>query len=114
MLSPPGGITYLRVLAPFGATGFTLTLADGTPVGGGTDDELTLTAPGRVQRPAEPQLHGQRSGVRRGTIATLIAGTVVNPNPPSGVERPGGDRRHLGHMRGHRPELPAQGRGASS
>jgi hypothetical protein len=84
VLSPPGGITYLRVLAPFSATNFVLTLADGTPVGGGTDDNLlTLTAPAAYNGPLNLTYTDAGATTTR-TIATLIAGKVVNPNPPSG------------------------------
>lgn len=84
VLSPPGGITYLRVLAPFSATNFVLTLQDGTPVGGGSDDNLlTLTAPASYNGPLNLTYTDGGSASTR-TIATLIAGKVVNPNPPSG------------------------------
>ncbi len=84
ILSPPGGITYLRVLAPFSATNFVLTLQDGTPVGGGTDEDLlTLTAPASYNGPVNlTYTDGGATSTR--TIATLIAGKVNNPNPPSG------------------------------
>ncbi|MGE0028871.1 MAG: carboxypeptidase regulatory-like domain-containing protein [Thermoleophilia bacterium] len=84
VLSPPGGITYLRVLAPFSATNFSLTLADGTSVGGGTDDNLlTLTAPASYNGPLNlTYTDGGATSTRQ--IATLIAGKVNNPNPPSG------------------------------
>ena len=39
VLSPPGGVTYLRVLAPFSATGLATSLADGTVAGTSEDDE---------------------------------------------------------------------------
>jgi len=84
VLSPPGGVTYLEVLAPFSATNFVLTLQDGTPVGGGTDENLlTLTAPAAYNGPLNlTYTDGGATSTR--TIATLIAGKVVNPNPPSG------------------------------
>lgn len=84
VLSPPGGTTYLEVLAPFSATNFVLTLADGTPVGGGTDENLlTLTAPPSYNGPLNLTYTDAGATTTR-TIGTLIAGTVVNPNPPSG------------------------------
>ena len=84
VLSPPGGITYLRVLAPFSATNFVLTLADGTQVGGGTyENLLTLTAPASSNGPLNLTYTDAGATTTR-TIATLIAGKVVNPNPPSG------------------------------
>ncbi|HMO00459.1 MAG TPA: carboxypeptidase regulatory-like domain-containing protein [Miltoncostaeaceae bacterium] len=84
VLSPPGGVTYLRVLAPFSASNFVLTLQDGTPVGGGSDDNLlTLTAPASYNGPLNlTYTDGGAASTR--TIATLVAGTVNNPNPPSG------------------------------
>ena len=84
VLSPPNGITYLRVLAPFSATNFVLTLADGTPVGGGSDDNLiTLNAPASYNGPLNlTYTDGGVASTR--TIATLIAGKVLNPNPPTG------------------------------
>lgn len=84
VLSPPGGITYLKVLAPFSATNFVLTLQDGTQVGGGTDDSsLTLTAPASYNGPLNLTYTDDGATSTR-TIATLIAGKVNNPNPPSG------------------------------
>ena len=84
VLSPPGGVTYLEVLAPFSATNFVLTLQDGTPVGGGTDENLlTLTAPASYNGPLNLTYTDEGATSTR-TIATLIAGKVVNPNPPSG------------------------------
>jgi hypothetical protein len=84
VLSPPGGVTYLEVLAPFSATNFVLTLQDGTPVGGGTDENLlTLTAPASYNGPLNLTYTDQGATTTR-TIATLVAGKVVNPNPPSG------------------------------
>ena len=86
VLSGPGGVTYLRVLAPFDATGFSLTLADGTAVGGGTDrSELTLTAPAAAYNgPLNLTYTSNGAAVTR-QIATLVSGAVLNPNPPAGV-----------------------------
>jgi len=84
VLSPPGGITYLEVLAPFSATNFVLTLADGTQVGGGTDENLlTLTAPASYNGPLNLTYTDAGATTTR-TIATLLAGKVLNPNPPAG------------------------------
>lgn len=84
VLSPPGGVTYLRVLAPFSATNFALTTSDGAQVGGGTDDNLlTLTAPASYNGPLNlTYTDGGVASTR--TIGTLIAGKVNNPNPPAG------------------------------
>jgi len=85
VLSPPGGITYLRVLAPFSATNFALTTSDGAQVGGGTDDNLlTLTAPASYNGPLNLTYTDGGATTTR-AIATLVAGKVVNPNPPTGV-----------------------------
>lgn len=86
VLSPPGGVTFLRVLAPSDATALALTLADGTVVGGGTDRTLlTLTAPAAPHNgPLNLTYTSNGAPVTR-PIATLISGAVLNPNPPSGV-----------------------------
>jgi len=86
VLSGPGGLTYLRVLAPSDATGFSLTLADGTVVGGGTDDgQLTLTAPAAAYNGPLNLTYTSNGAVVVRQIATLISGAVLNPNPPAGV-----------------------------
>jgi hypothetical protein len=84
VLSPPGGITYLRVLAPFSASSFVLTTSDGAQVGGGTDDNLlTLTAPASYNGPLNLTYTDDGVASTR-TIGTLVAGPVNNPNPPAG------------------------------
>ena len=86
VLSGPGGVTYLRVLAPSDATGFSLTLADGTVVGGGTDEsQLTLTAPATPYNGALNLSYTSNAAVVTRQVATLISGAVLNPNPPAGV-----------------------------
>jgi von Willebrand factor type A domain len=86
VLSPPGGVTYLRVLAPSDPSSFALTLAGGTPVGGGTDrTELTLTAPATAYNgPLFLSYTSNGVAVNR-QIGTLISGPVPKPNPPKGA-----------------------------
>ncbi len=86
VLSGPGGVTYLQVLAPSGATGFSLTLADGTAVGGGaTGSSLTLSAPAVAYNGPLNLTYTSNGALSTRQIATLISGDVRNPNPPSGV-----------------------------
>ncbi|MGD9570448.1 MAG: hypothetical protein AB7V62_01010 [Thermoleophilia bacterium] len=85
VLSGPGGITYLRVLAPSAATGFALTLQDGTNVGGGTDESLlTLTAPAANYTGPLNLTYTDAGVTTTRQLATLVSGKVVNPNPPTG------------------------------
>lgn len=86
VLSGPGGVTYLRVLAPFGAPSYALTLADGTVVGSGTSpSSVTLTAPAaNYNGPLNLAYTDDGIAVNR-TIATLVSGKVVNAKPPAGV-----------------------------
>ena len=84
VLSPPGGITYLGCWRRSAPPTSSLTLQDGTPVGGGTDENLlTLTAPASYNGPLNLTYTDAGATITR-TIATLIAGKVNNPNPPSG------------------------------
>ncbi len=86
VLSGPGGVTYLRVLAPSSATGFALTLADGTVVGGGDGySNLTLTAPASAYNGALNLSYTSAGAPISRTLGTLISGPVANPNPPTGV-----------------------------
>ena len=86
VLSGAGGVTYLRVLAPSSASGFSLTLADGTVVGTGTSYfELTLTAPAAAYNGALNLSYTEDGAVVTRALGTLISGPVANPNPPSGV-----------------------------
>ena len=46
VLAPPGGVVYLRVLAPSNAQNLQVQLADGTPIGGTlSDTNIPITAP---------------------------------------------------------------------
>jgi hypothetical protein len=86
VLSPPGGVTYLRVLAPNSATGLKTSLSDGTVVGTSEDeDTVPVTAPAAdYNGPLILSFTSAGAPVSR-QIGTLVAGKVVNPNPPSGV-----------------------------
>ncbi len=85
VLSTPGGVTYLQALAPSAATNFVLTLANGTQVGGGTDESLlTLTAPAAAYTGPLNLTYTADGATTSRTIATLVSGTVNNPNPPTG------------------------------
>jgi hypothetical protein len=87
VLSGPGGVTYIRVLAGNSAAGYTLALQDGTPVGGGTSrTALTVTAPATPYNgPLNLIYTDSTSGAPvTTTIATLVSGPVVNPNPSAG------------------------------
>lgn len=86
VLSPAGGVTYLRVLAPSDPASFSFTLAGGVPAGGGTDrTELTLTAPATPYN--GPLFLNYTSGATPVSrqIATLVSGPVTPPTPPKGV-----------------------------
>ncbi len=86
VLSAPGGVTYLRVLAPFSATGLTTSLADGTVVGTSEDEDVVpVTAPAAGYNGPLNLTYTFNTVVVTRQIATLVAGKVVNPNPPSGV-----------------------------
>jgi hypothetical protein len=86
VLSGPGGVTYLRVLAASADAGYTLALADGSPVGGGTSaSQLSLTAPAASYTGPLNLLYAEDGVAVNRTIATLVSGSVVNPKPPSGV-----------------------------
>lgn len=86
VLSGAGGVTYLRVAAPSGATGLTLTLQDGTVVGTGTDrTQLALTAPATPYNGALNLTYTSDGVASTRQIATLLSGAVLNPNPPAGV-----------------------------
>jgi hypothetical protein len=86
ILSGPGGITYLRVLAPSSATAFTLSLNDGTVVGSGEGYSLlTLTAPQTPYNgPLTLSYTSDGAPISR-TVATLVSGPVGKVTPPSGV-----------------------------
>jgi hypothetical protein len=86
ILSGPGGVTYLRVLAPSSATGLSLKLNDGTVVGTGEDrSELPLTAPAAAYNGPLTLTYTSDAVVITRTLATLISGTVAKPSPPTGV-----------------------------
>lgn len=86
ILSYPGGITHLRVQAPYSATGFQVTLADGTVIGGGTSASLvTLTAPAAgYNGPLNLSYTDSGAPVSR-PLGTLVDGRVSAPKPPVGV-----------------------------
>lgn len=85
VLSGPGGLTYLQVLAPSGASGFTLSLQDGTPVGTGADSrQVALTAPATPYTGPLNVTYTSDGVVTTRQIATLVSGPVLNPNPPAG------------------------------
>jgi hypothetical protein len=86
VLSPPGGVTYLRVLAPSSATGLSTSLADGTVVGTSEDEStVPVNAPAAgYNGPLNLTFTFGGVAVTR-QIGTLVASKVVNPNPPSGV-----------------------------
>lgn len=85
VLAGPGGVSYLRVLAPSDATGFSFTL-NGVPAGGGTvRTELALTAPQTAYNgPITLSYTSGGVAVSR-TIGTLISGPLGTPAKPSGV-----------------------------
>ena len=86
VLAPAGGIAYLRVLAPSGATGFTLSLADGTVIGSGADRfKVGLTAPATPYNGPLNLSYTSDGAASTRAIGTLISGNVVNPNPPTGT-----------------------------
>lgn len=86
ILSYPGGITHLRVQAPYSATGFQVTLADGTVVGAGTSASLvTVTAPAAgYNGPLNLSYTDGGTPVTR-SLGTLVDGRVSAPTPPVGV-----------------------------
>jgi hypothetical protein len=86
VLSGPGGVTYIRVLAASAPAGYALTLQDGTNVGGGTDrTALTVTAPATPYTGPLNLSYTDSSGIAVSRqVATLVSGTVVNPAPPAG------------------------------
>ena len=85
VLAGPGGVSYLRVLAPFDATAFSFTLA-GAPAGGGTDrTALSLTAPATAYN-GPITLNYTVGGVAVSrNIGTLVSGPVGTPAKPTGV-----------------------------
>jgi hypothetical protein len=86
VLSGPGGVTYIRVLAASAPAGYALTLQDGTNVGGGTDrTALTLTAPATPYTGPLNLSYTDSDGIAVSRqVATLVSGNVVNPAPPAG------------------------------
>ena len=86
VLSRPGGITYLRVIAPFDATGFGFTLAGGTPAGGGTDRfSLAVNAPAGGYNGPLFLTYTVNGVASTRQLATLVASAVTKPAPPKGV-----------------------------
>ena len=106
VLSPPGGVTYLRVLAPFSATGLATSLADGTVVGTSEDEStVPVNAPAAgYNGPLNLSFTFNSVRVTR-QIATLIAGKVVNPNPPTGVSDLAAIVNISGSMSGNDPSF---------
>lgn len=87
ILSLPGGVTYIRVLAGSSSTGYQLLLPDGTNVGGGTSTSaLTLTAPAAGYSGPVNLAYTDSSGtaVNR-QIATLIATRPQVRKPVAGA-----------------------------
>ncbi len=86
ILAGPGGVVYLRVLAPSSASAFTLSLNDGTVVGSGDSYSLiTLTAPQAAYNgPLTLKYTSDGAPITR-TVATLISGPIASPAPPTGV-----------------------------
>jgi von Willebrand factor type A domain len=86
VLSPPGGVTYLHVPLPFSATGISTSLSDGTVAGTSEDaDTVPVNAPAAgYNGPLNLTFTLNGVTVTR-PLATLVAGKVVNPNPPTGV-----------------------------
>lgn len=86
ILSAPGGVTHLRVIAPFDATGFSFTLAGGAPAGGGTDRfSLTLNAPAAGYSGPLFLTYTADGVASTRQLATLVATAVKKPAPPAGV-----------------------------
>ena len=86
VLSPAGGVTYLRVLAPFDPASFSLTIAGGASVGGGTDrSELALTAPATAYNGPLNLSYTSNGIVVNRQIGTLISGPVPKPTRPTGA-----------------------------
>lgn len=86
VLAFPGGLTYLRVQAPYSATGFQVTLADGTVVGSGASASLvTVTAPAAgYNGPLNVSYTDGGAPVSR-SLGTLVSARVTPPTPPVGV-----------------------------
>ena len=86
ILSPPGGTTHVRVVAPFDATGFSFSLDGGTPAGGGTDRfSLALNAPAAGYNGPVFLTYSVDGVASTRQLATLVASTIAKPAPPSGV-----------------------------
>ena len=85
VLSPPGGVTYLRVLTASGATNLALTLNDGTVVGTSADRfEIPLTAPATpYDGPLNLTYTAPGATVTR-QIGTLTSGPIARPATAAG------------------------------
>lgn len=86
VLSPPGGVTYLRPLAASGATNLALSLSDGTVVGTSTDRfQIGLTAPATpYDGPLNLTYTADGATVTR-QIGTLTSGPVAPPATSGGT-----------------------------
>jgi hypothetical protein len=85
VLAPAGGVAYLRVLAPSGASGFSLSLADGTVVGSGTDRfKVGLTAPAAAYNGPLNLSYTADGAVTTRTVGTLTSGPIPKPAAPAG------------------------------
>lgn len=86
VISGPGGLTYVEVLAPFGATGFQLVLQDGT-VAGTSEDRSTvpLTAPAGAYNGPVALRYTLNGAQFNANILTLQSGPIPKPSPASGV-----------------------------
>ncbi|MGD9696403.1 MAG: VWA domain-containing protein [Thermoleophilia bacterium] len=85
VLSPAGGLTYIKVLAGSSQKGMTLTLADGTQVGAGDDsDQIGVTAPAAAYN--GPLILNYTAGAAQVSkqIGTLVSGPPVKQPTPAG------------------------------
>ncbi len=86
ILSAPGGVTYLRVLAPYSAAGIQVTLPNGTVIGGGTSgSSVTVTAPATPYNGPITLSYTDNGVPVSSTLATLVNAKVTAPKPPVGV-----------------------------
>jgi hypothetical protein len=85
VLLPPGGIAYLRVLAPSAAENFQVQLADGTAIGGSaTDNTILISAPAAgYEGPLNLFYTVGGVPVLRG-LGTLVSRAIAPPIPLPG------------------------------
>ena len=84
VLAPPGGTAQLRVLAPYSAGAFAVTLADGSVIGTSeSTSAIPITAPASYAGPLT--LTYTAAGITYShPLATLIAGSAPAPAQPTG------------------------------